>query len=318
MMEPTVEPIIRRDDENDEEIDLQEVDTSSSGEDLNLELLRQIMRGTAPRAALDYEILMLKRKNDTLKLHERFSANKGEKELQVLDRISEARKAARQIRAYTCISEYIFAEPRVDRHYLYHAVISEVRSSNRPLKLVDVGCCVGTDIRQLVHDGLPVENITGLDIERRFFNVGYSLYNQSPADFPVTFLQADILSPDFPRRFAHLRAQFDYVHSANVVHLFDYEGQLTFLRHLAFLVKPGGLVWGRQVGEADDSPTRSLRLEGKGDRFTPSEFMRMWRDASGLAGDMDWTSRLVPYDELRLVPDYKKNSLEWAVRMPVP
>ncbi|KAK2763739.1 hypothetical protein FQN54_009355 [Arachnomyces sp. PD_36] len=292
--------------------------------------------------ALESEVFLLKRKKETLDIHQRFSANPSESETQVLDRISVARKEARKVAAYTCITEYIFAEPRIDRHFCYERILSDAQNQGSPKKFVDVGCCVGSDIRKLIYDGFPahvgesahgLSAVTGLDIERRqysnpllqrhlidffgaeFFSIGLAMYNQSSENIPVRFVEANLLDPNFTTRHDNLRGQFDYVHSANVVHLFDYEGQMTFLRNLAFLAKPGGLLWGRQVGEAEDSPTRSLRIEGKGDRFTPNEFRQMWVDAtcSQVAG---WESRLVKYDELRLAQDYKKYSLEWVMNAP--
>lgn len=46
---------------------------------------------------LDNNILLLHQKDDTMKLHRRFSASPGEPELQVLDRIGAAHKAARKV-----------------------------------------------------------------------------------------------------------------------------------------------------------------------------------------------------------------------------
>lgn len=150
-----------------------------------------------------------------------------------------------------------------------------------------------------------------------FFTIGLSLYNQPTKAFPITFIAADVLDPRFFKRHSNLRARFEYVYSANVVHLFDYNNQIAFLRVLAFLTKPGGLIWGRQVGEEETSATHSVKLEGKGERFTPNEFRRMWMEAIGVkTNDLEWMSRLVPYDELRLVKDYKRLSMEWALRMP--
>jgi hypothetical protein len=141
------------------------------------------------------------------------------------------------------------------------------------------------------------------------------MYNQTPETFPVQFIEANVLDPNFTEKYAHLRGQFDYVHSANVIHLFHYEDQIIFLRNLAFMAKAGGQLFGRQVGEAEDSPTLSVRIEGKGDRFTPNQFRQMWVDATGSQAD-GWESRLVNYDELRLAQGYKKHSLEWTVRAP--
>lgn len=185
---------------------------------------------------------------------------------------------------------------------------------------------------QHLGSNMQSQAVTGLDCQPRqylssswshvtdpfhtgFFSIGLAMYNQTSETFPVRFVEANLIEPNFAGKYAHLRGQFDYVHSANVIHLFNYEEQMTFLRNLAFLAKPGALLFGRQVGEAEDSPTLSLRIEGKGERFTPNQFRQMWVDATGSQAD-GWESRLVEYDELRLARDYKKHSLEWMVKAP--
>jgi len=279
--------------------------------------LAELLFGSSVPLTLDYEIVLLKRKQDTLDMHARFSATQGEGENQVLERISVARKEARKIQAFTCITEYIFAEPRVDVHFFYDRFLKETREATRAPSFIDVGCCVGTDIRKMIYDGLAPSNITGLDIESRFYNIGLSLFNQTPRSFGIRFVQADILSVDFYTRYAHLAGQFDYVHSANVIHLFDADTQHRFAQVLSFLCKPGGIIWGRQVGESDDSATRGLKIEGKGHRFTANEFRRMWLDSTGWDQiDIEFESRLVRYEEMRLLPEYKRNSLEWVVKVP--
>lgn len=66
---------------------------------VNQAVLEQVARyffGDVPRS-LDFEILLLKRKPETLELHKRFSVNKQESEVAVLDRISACRKIARNV-----------------------------------------------------------------------------------------------------------------------------------------------------------------------------------------------------------------------------
>ena len=95
--------------------------------------------------------------------------------------------------------------------------------------------------------------------------------------------------------------------------------QEAFVRALAFLVKPGGMVWGRQVGLAgDEGSGRWKRPEGKGVRFSVEGFRQLWVRASG------WEERkvifeavLMPYEELRVKTADKGFVLQWAVRAPV-
>ncbi len=75
---------------------------------------------------------------------------------------------------------------------------------------------------------------------------------------------------------------FDFVHTANVIHLYDEAHQKLFLRALAFLVKPDGIVWGRQIGiDKDKSMSRYQQPEGKAVRFTVNQFRQLWPRATG-------------------------------------
>ena len=41
---------------------------------------------------------------------------------------------------------------------------------------MDVGCCFGTDLRVLAHDGIPSHQLIGMDIENEFIELGYELF----------------------------------------------------------------------------------------------------------------------------------------------
>lgn len=57
-----------------------------------------------------------------------------------------------QLAPHTRIRDFLFAEPPIDRHFTYAQVMSDI--SVTPKTFVDVGCCIGTDIRRLICDGL--------------------------------------------------------------------------------------------------------------------------------------------------------------------
>ena len=156
-----------------------------------------------------------------------------------------------------------------------------------------------------------------------FIKLGYTLYNQRPQDLGVRFREADVLDPGFFKQCKDLGGQFDFVHSANVIHLFDEIQQEAFAQVLAFLVKPGGTIWGRQVGLEDDiddeAATNHLRQpEGKGKRFTIAQFRRLWLRATGWdAKRLEFEAELVPYDELRDQRVDKRFVLQWSICAPL-
>ena len=153
-----------------------------------------------------------------------------------------------------------------------------------------------------------------------FINLGYTLYNHRPQDLGVQFHEADMLDSSFFTKRKDLASQFDFVHSANVIHLFDETQQEAFVQALAFLVKPGGTVWGRQVGLEDDEEEATKRWrqpEGKGMRHTIAQFRRLWLRATGWDAKMlEFKAELVPYDELRDRRADKRFVLQWSVLAP--
>ena len=157
-----------------------------------------------------------------------------------------------------------------------------------------------------------------------FVQLGYTLYNDRPKDLRVQFLEIDVLDPDFFKKYKQFAGTFDFVHSANVIHLFNEPQQESFIRALAFLVKPGGLVWGRQVGLEDPSDDeqnthRAFRQpQGKGVRFTVMEFRQLWLRATGWDSTaVVYEAELAPYEELRVRKDDKRFVLQWSIRVPI-
>ncbi|KAE8406592.1 hypothetical protein BDV37DRAFT_58451 [Aspergillus pseudonomiae] len=217
----------------------------------------------------------------------------------------------------SCIRESTFAEPRIDHHFAYSSILAEAVQDPSKL-LVDAGCCMGTDIRKLVLDGLPPENILGLDLESRYFDVGRTLYNEDLATTKLRFQQADLVDPSFPSKHAHLHNKFHLVHSANVIHLFGVAEQEIFFRNLIHLVAPGGMIWGRQVGLADDLGVGHHQLEGKGARFTIDEFRKLVLRAGGWGEtEARYEAQFVKYREIRAAHQYKAWVLQWSVQVPV-
>src|SRR5207253_3242808 len=87
-------------------------------------------------------------------------------------------------------------------------------------KLLDVGCCVGQDLRKLVYDGAPAENTFGSDREQSFMDIGYELFLDKSTS-KITFIAADILNPDSDLK--QLNGQIDIIHAASFLHLFDWD-----------------------------------------------------------------------------------------------
>jgi len=113
-------------------------------------------------SSLQPDNVFLKQDKETFQLQRRFSMQKDESSGIIMQRISLARRLAMKIAPHTCIRESLFAEPRIDHHFAYPAIIS-TRASRK--LLIDVGCCMGTDVRKLTLDGYHPEVCSGENIQ---------------------------------------------------------------------------------------------------------------------------------------------------------
>lgn len=115
---------------------------------------------------------------------------------------------------------------------------------------LDLGCCVGQDIRKLVFDGAPSENTYGSDLEKNFMDIGYDLFLDK-STLKTTFIPADIFDEDSGLK--QIEGEMDIVHAASFLHLFDEQGQHKACKRITKLLKskPGSLFIGRQIGNVE-------------------------------------------------------------------
>ena len=78
--------------------------------------------------------------------------------------------------------------------------------------MLDVGCGFAQDLRQLVFDGAPAENIYGVEIENPFMELGYDLFLDRTKLPPTNFIAADVCEPDSDTK--SLSEKFDIVYAS--------------------------------------------------------------------------------------------------------
>ena len=155
-------------------------------------------------------------------------------------------------------------------------------SSLRPNSLtyhtdLDLGCCVGQDIRKLVFDGAPSESTYGSDLEKNFMDIGYDLFLDK-STLKTTFIPADIF--DEESNLKQIEGEIDIIHAASFLHLFDEEGQYAACKRIVKILKnkPGSLLIGRQIGNEESGVYMgSLDSSKKRYRHNPDSFHEMWK-----------------------------------------
>ena len=185
------------------------------------------------------------------------------------------RKRAWDVKPYMCIAQARFLSLNLPHHPLYPEVLERMMQQER---LLDLGCCLGQDIRKLAFDGVPSENIYGVDIEGSFIELGYELFLDK-TKLNSKFLTQDFLDPQT----RPLGEPVDIVHASAFFHLFTWDDQIQIGKRLVQTLRPkaGALLLGRQAGTSTNAAVEHTDLQKSGgSRLWHSirSFQRLWKD----------------------------------------
>ncbi|KAI1132270.1 hypothetical protein F5Y10DRAFT_218493 [Nemania abortiva] len=218
---------------------------------------------------------------ETQELLEKYSHVARDKQLEHVHLI---RDKAWDIRAYPCIGLGSWLTPQLCRLPVYSDILKRV---NEGVTLMDVGTFVGHDLRRLVYDGAPSDNLYGVDIVNHF-DVGYEFFRDRE-HFKGHFIEADILSTASPELMA-LKGQVDIVLVSQVLHQWDLDNQTKAAGTLVSFTKPGSWIVGNQIGNpvAQDFHLKSLSASVW--RHNPDSFAKMF-EAVGTATGTQWETQ---------------------------
>jgi hypothetical protein len=170
---------------------------------------------------------------------------------------------------------------------VYKEVVERVKKGDLYL---DIGCCMGQDIRALVQDGAIEENLYGSDLKKDFWEIGYDLFLDR-SSLKAKFIEADVF--DAESGLKELNGKLDIVHAASFFHLFDWDGQVKAAKRVVGLLKaePGVLVFGRQGGNVNaDVITRLMKDQQAAYWHNPESWAKMWKqvgDETGTKWEVD-------------------------------
>lgn len=193
----------------------------------------------------------------------------------VVDHVVQIRDEAWQIHPYPCIGQFRFLDLSLNQTKEYSDILQRLQQGQ---KLLDMACCFGQEIRQLVADGAPSENIYGCDLREDYIKLGYKLFRDQDT-LRTKFLTANIF--DATSALTDLQGQFDMVYAGSFFHLWGYEDQVRASKSVALLLRPqkGSTIYGRQVGSVN-AGTHNHRTNPTGTmyRHNVESLKRMWCD----------------------------------------
>lgn len=123
-----------------------------------------------------------------------------------------------------------------------------VRRLKQGAKYLDIGCCLGQDIRKLVMDGAPAENLYGAELHAPFIDTSYELFRDH--GMAATLMEADVLNISGESPLAKLKGEVNFVHIGMVLHVFGRDDQRALVENCISLLKPeqGSMILGTAVG----------------------------------------------------------------------
>lgn len=176
---------------------------------------------------------------------------------------------------YPCLGRWSFLDFSIRSNPIFEEILDQCK--NKGATLIDFGCCLGQNIRQLIHKGVPPKQLRGYDIDPSFIEQGYHLFADGETlRNKNVFHTGDI----FDEQFLNIVEPADYVYVSSFIHLFDEKTQREVCRRLARLAKHA--IAGREVGStiAGEYPPLPELSGSKMMRHSPATFTEMWNEVS--------------------------------------
>ncbi|KIJ62353.1 hypothetical protein HYDPIDRAFT_94825 [Hydnomerulius pinastri MD-312] len=256
--------------------------------------------------ALDSSLFGLSEEQKAFLLHAIRDLDQGVGEEEITRRVLEAQSD--KTYPYPCIRAFHHVSLFMAENTVFgriRDVIVKPRQDESPL-LLDIGCCMGTDLRYLAYLGYPPKSLIGCDVRGEFIELGYKLYSDRDK-CEIPFFVGDIFDIElrpFPQQsdstslpltevsnLNQLRGRVKYIYAGALFHLFDEGTQEAIARRLASLLDVRGgesaVVFGRhsaqeKEGMIDDSMGR-VRYAHSPDSWERLWKRRLWKR---VAGDM--------------------------------
>ena len=190
------------------------------------------------------------------------------------------RERAWQIFPFPCIGRMRFLDFSLSTMPSYSKILGSLSREKDPTTLLDVGCCVGQDLRKLVVDGAPGSQVVGAELQPEFIDLGYDLFMDRES-YKGRFVLGDVFEDTPGSAMKALDRTIDIVHISSFLHLWAWDGQVSAaVRLIEFLKnKPGTIILGRQLGSSKPGEYPSPATPAGVNYLHDQEsFQKMWTE----------------------------------------
>ncbi|PCH37045.1 hypothetical protein WOLCODRAFT_140696 [Wolfiporia cocos MD-104 SS10] len=221
-----------------------------------------------------------------------------EDETEVKRRVMEVQEEAYARYPYPCIRIFHHVSLMMSANPVYPMVLEGGKKGDT--YFLDLGCCMGTDVRKLAQDGYPASHVLGCDLRPEFIELGYKLYADRDScpvrffasnifDVPVSFSPTSSNETSIsatPTELAQLTGSLTHIYTGALFHLFDESTQFAIALRLATLLKreSGAVIFGRhsgleEAGKIDDHLGRNRY--GHSEQSWPLLWKSVFAEAEG-------------------------------------
>ncbi|VDC06431.1 unnamed protein product [Peniophora sp. CBMAI 1063] len=185
-------------------------------------------------------------------------------EEEIRRRVQQVQEEAYAKYPYPCLRGFHHVALFMSSNNVYLRVL-ELGKTDPSAIMLDIGCCMGTDVRKAAFDGYPASQIVGCDLLPDFLALGHKLYGDADT-CPIRFIQGDVfaleppspLQPAIPA--ASLKSQIHsltdllgraaVVYTGALFHLFDESTQYAMALRLTSLLRQDkpAIIFGRHQG----------------------------------------------------------------------
>lgn len=171
---------------------------------------------------------------------------------EVLPHVLAVRDEAFNVYPYPCLGSMRFLSFKLPRVPVYDRILDLLRFKPNT-HFLDVGCCVGQEVRYLASQGIPTRQLHGSDLEPSFIDIGFRLFRDRDA-LAGNFVTGDLLAPPDVYHQCPLAktldGKIDVIWAGSLFHMWDYEDQVLVATRLVDLCreKGGVMIAGSQLG----------------------------------------------------------------------
>ena len=170
-------------------------------------------------------------------------------------------------------------------HPHYDALLARLRTQDPPTKFLDLGTCLGQDLRKLVADGAPLEALWGSDYFAQYKAAGHELFCDADR-FQNRFITADLLDESSDNELTKTAGTWNVISVVMFLHVYDWDTQVRSCKRILELLSrdKGSVVLGAttnstQAGElVVKAPLMVQGEERTIYRQSRETFTRMWEE----------------------------------------